>query len=108
MVADLCMPVEVTGVPIVREDDGLAMSSRNRYLDVAQRAQAVALSRALVAGRDAAAHGAGAVLAAAQAVLDAAEGIAWTTSTSPTRTWGRLPPPARHVCSSLHAWAPPA
>jgi pantoate--beta-alanine ligase len=49
MVADLAMPVEVSGVPIVRESDGLAMSSRNGYLSVGERAQAPSLYRALTA-----------------------------------------------------------
>lgn len=49
MVADLAMPVEVSGVPIVREPDGLAMSSRNGYLSVGERAQAPSLYRALTA-----------------------------------------------------------
>lgn len=40
MVRDLHMPVEIVGVPTVREDDGLAMSSRNRYLSASQRQQA--------------------------------------------------------------------
>jgi pantoate--beta-alanine ligase len=47
MVADLDVPVEVRAVPTVREADGLAMSSRNRYLDGDQRRAAVVLSRAL-------------------------------------------------------------
>jgi pantoate--beta-alanine ligase len=47
MVADLDMPIEITGVPTQRDDDGLALSSRNIYLDDAQRAKAVALPRAL-------------------------------------------------------------
>jgi pantoate--beta-alanine ligase len=47
MVADLDVPVEVRAVPTVREADGLAMSSRNRYLDLDQRRAAVVLSRAL-------------------------------------------------------------
>ena len=47
MVADLDMRVRVLGSPIVREPDGLAMSSRNAYLSVEERARAVALSRAL-------------------------------------------------------------
>ena len=47
MVADLDVPVEVRAVPTVREPDGLAMSSRNRYLDPEQRRAAVVLSRAL-------------------------------------------------------------
>ncbi len=58
MVEDLDLPVEVLGVETVREPDGLAMSSRNAYLDPVQRAHARGLFRALAAGRDAAADGA--------------------------------------------------
>ncbi|MBF0310053.1 MAG: pantoate--beta-alanine ligase [Magnetococcales bacterium] len=47
MVRDLSMPVEVRGVATVREADGLAMSSRNRYLDARARHQATGLYRAL-------------------------------------------------------------
>ncbi len=47
MVSDLNVPVEIVTVPTVRESDGLAMSSRNRYLDAADRRAAVVLSRAL-------------------------------------------------------------
>ena len=47
MVRDLDLPVEIVACPIVREPDGLAMSSRNRYLDPEQRKQALALHRAL-------------------------------------------------------------
>ncbi|MBF0188685.1 MAG: pantoate--beta-alanine ligase [Magnetococcales bacterium] len=49
LVRDLHLPVEVVGVETVRESDGLAMSSRNRYLDTRARQQAVGLSRALQA-----------------------------------------------------------
>ena len=49
MVQDLSMPVEVLGVPTVRESDGLARSSRNRYLDEEQRAVAALIPRALEA-----------------------------------------------------------
>jgi pantoate--beta-alanine ligase len=47
MVRDLDMPVEIVVCPIIRETDGLAMSSRNAYLDSHQRKQALVLSRAL-------------------------------------------------------------
>ena len=47
MVADLAIPVEVVGEPTVREIDGLAMSSRNRYLGEEERQHALALVRAL-------------------------------------------------------------
>jgi pantoate--beta-alanine ligase len=57
MVADLCLGVEVVGAATVREADGLALSSRNRYLDSEERQQALVLSRALRAAQDAAAAG---------------------------------------------------
>jgi pantoate--beta-alanine ligase len=51
MVADLNLPVEVVGCPIVREEDGLAMSSRNTYLSPEQRRSALSLQRSLTAAR---------------------------------------------------------
>jgi pantoate--beta-alanine ligase len=47
MVADLCLRVEIVGAPTVREADGLAMSSRNQYLDEGQRKLAPAIYRQL-------------------------------------------------------------
>jgi pantoate--beta-alanine ligase len=57
MTADLNMPVEIVGMPIIREADGLAMSSRNVYLSGNERRKALSLNRALVAARAAFAGG---------------------------------------------------
>jgi pantoate--beta-alanine ligase len=76
MVADLNVATEIVGVPIVREADGLAMSSRNRYLDDVDREQAGALSAALLAGMYAASGGPASALDAARAVLEEVPAIA--------------------------------
>ena len=52
MVRDLLLPVEIVACPIVREADGLALSSRNVYLNLEQRRQALALSRSLFRVRE--------------------------------------------------------
>ena len=70
MARELCLGVEVVGCPTVREADGLAMSSRNRYLEADERRLAAAINAALRAGAAAGADGATAVLKAAHAVLD--------------------------------------
>jgi len=70
MSADFGLGIEVEAVPTVRAADGLALSSRNKYLSAPERAVAPVLHRALAAGAGAAAGGPGAVRAAAQAVLD--------------------------------------
>lgn len=67
---DLDLDVDIVGVPIVREPDGLAMSSRNRYLDEVEREHAGALSAALLAGMYGASRGAAEALDSARAVLD--------------------------------------
>jgi pantoate--beta-alanine ligase len=71
MARELALAVEVVGVPTVREDDGMALSSRNRYLAPEQRAAAATISAALRAGAAAGPDGPAAVLAAARTVLDA-------------------------------------
>jgi pantoate--beta-alanine ligase len=70
MVTDLALSIEIVGCPTVREPDGLALSSRNRFLAPGERATALALSRALRAG--ASAPGPSGALRAARAVLDEA------------------------------------
>ncbi|WP_435192569.1 pantoate--beta-alanine ligase [Streptomyces sp. NRRL F-5630] len=74
MARDLAFGIEIVAVPTARESDGLARSSRNRYLSEDERRSALALSRALYAGQDAAARGEdpASVRAAARRVLDEA------------------------------------
>jgi pantoate--beta-alanine ligase len=74
MIADLNLPLEVRVVPTVRDEDGLALSSRNVFLSPAQRATALALPRALEAGLEAHRTGADPV-AATRTVLDAERGL---------------------------------
>jgi len=69
MVHDLNIPVRVEAIEIVREDDGLALSSRNRYLDTKERRAARVLSGALDAAASSADRGIDAVVAAAQSTL---------------------------------------
>lgn len=69
MIRDLDMPVRVELIPTVREPDGLAMSSRNRYLDERERVASRTLSRVLEAAASAADRGLDAVVAASQSVI---------------------------------------
>ncbi|WP_258069835.1 pantoate--beta-alanine ligase [Arthrobacter sp. SX1312] len=75
MVLDLNLPVHIEGVPIVRDADGLALSSRNRFLTDDERSAALVLSRTLAALRERAARGEPLDLAAARARITAEEGV---------------------------------
>jgi pantoate--beta-alanine ligase len=85
MVADLFLGVEVVGVATQRESDGLALSSRNRYLTEHERREAAVLSKALRAAQAAAAYGADAALEAARSELSRAQDVAvdYLTITDP-------------------------
>ena len=72
MATDFALGIAIEAVPTVRAADGLALSSRNKYLSQEERAVAPVLHRALAAGAAAAAGGSAAVLAAAKDVLDGA------------------------------------
>jgi len=69
LVADLCLGVEIVGAETVREPDGLALSSRNRFLDADQRAEAVQLHRALREAQENAGYGVDVALDAARTEL---------------------------------------
>ncbi|HVA60673.1 MAG TPA: pantoate--beta-alanine ligase [Mycobacteriales bacterium] len=75
LVTDLDLPVAVLSEPTVRDHDGLALSSRNRHLDAADRTAALAIPRALEAARVAVARGAVPGRAAAAGVLAGQQGL---------------------------------
>jgi pantoate--beta-alanine ligase len=91
MVADLCLGIEIVGAETDREPDGLARSSRNRYLDAEQRRQAVALSRALRAAQDRASYGVPAARWAAMAVIKSEPGVELDYLALTTTGLGELP-----------------
>lgn len=91
MVADLCMGIEIVGGATDREADGLARSSRNRYLDAEQRQVAAVLSRALRAGQDRASYGVPAARWAAMGVLKGEPGIELDYLALTTTGLGELP-----------------
>jgi pantoate--beta-alanine ligase len=75
MVADLELPVRIEASPLIRDADGLALSSRNRYLSADERQAALALPRALNAGAGAAGHGVDGIIAATRQVIDEQHGV---------------------------------
>ncbi len=101
MVLDLFLPVEVVGAPIVRESDGLALSSRNAYLSARDRGRALALSRGLGAASDAFAAGErdaatlrGVALATITAAADAVDYVTIADPRTVAPLEGRLVGPA--------------
>jgi pantoate--beta-alanine ligase len=109
MSADFGLGIEIEAAATVRAADGLALSSRNKYLSTEERAVAPVLHRALSAGAAAASGGPGAVRAAAQAVLDdAARSL--TAGASPRVDYlelvdGRSYTPVRHDDLDFHGAA---
>jgi len=100
MVTDTNLDLTIASVPTVRDADGLATSSRNRYLSAADRALALTLSASLRAGQARAAEGAAAVQAAAEQVLRSEPGVAvdYLAVVDP-RTFGPVPPD--HIGAAL-------
>jgi pantoate--beta-alanine ligase len=75
MVSDLCLPIDIVGAETVREADGLALSSRNRFLSEDDRRAAAVLSKALRAAHQRAEYGVAAARWAAMSELKAEPGI---------------------------------
>lgn len=111
VVRDLDLDVHIEACPIVREPDGLAMSSRNLYLDAEARAQATALSRALDAADRA--HRSGSAMRTASSPLRSRcsrrrESMPSTWSSGMPRPCSPSPASNETCCSSsLPEWAPP-
>ena len=100
MVLDLALPIEVVGCPIVREADGLALSSRNVRLGSAEREAATVLSRALAAGRAAVDTGerSGAAIVRAMRAVVATEplvGLDYASRSTPSPWRKRVTSPTR-------------
>jgi pantoate--beta-alanine ligase len=102
MAAQFALPVRIVAAPTVRAEDGLALSSRNGYLGEAERAEAVALPRALHAAALALKAGATEIAAVEQAQLDALAARGWKPDyLSIRRRHDLLPPTPAEVAAGL-------
>lgn len=100
---DLFLPVEVVGLPTVREPDGLALSSRNRYLSPADRARAAAIPTALRAVRGRYARGERSVIALLDVVSQGLAGSVDGVDYIELRDASELTPPATPLASDARA-----
>jgi len=100
---DLFLPVEVVGLPTVREPDGLALSSRNRYLSPADRARAAAIPTALRAVRDRYARGERSVIALLDVVSQGLAGSVDSVDYIELRDASELTVPATPLSSDARA-----
>lgn len=108
MVADLHFPIDIVAVPTVREEDGLALSSRNRYLDAEERRRAGRLFAALTALRDDLLRGGASVAAALeQRAMEALAAAGFRPEYVSIRRAADLAPPRagdRHLRVLAAAW----
>lgn len=103
MVAQFNLPIQIVGGETVRAEDGLALSSRNQYLDEAQRAEATSLSRALNHVRDALIQGESDISALEQAAIATLTARGWQVDYLTVRNQSDLLPATQSECVILAA-----
>jgi pantoate--beta-alanine ligase len=103
MVAQFNLPIQILGGATVRAEDGLALSSRNQYLNQSQRAEAASLFRTLNHLRDALLQGKSDINALEQAAIDGLTARGWQVDYLTVRNQSDLLPATQHACVILAA-----